>query len=121
LGGLVGADVARRNESLFYDLKERTDKVYGTFQDLIKNDRKKGAEYREDNIKMIQAYGYTSGMAQNLATMNKQIRRLSRSEDLTVEERAMTPEQKRERINFFNQKKQDILKDVIERRKMAGL
>ena len=121
LGGLVGADVARRNESLFYDLKERTDKVYGTFQDLIKNDRKKGTEYREDNIKMIQAYGYTSGMAQNLATMNKQIRRLSRSEDLTVEERAMTPEQKRERINFFNQKKQDILKDVIERRKMAGL
>jgi hypothetical protein len=121
LGGLVGADVARRNESLFYDLKERTDKVYGTFQDLIKNDRKKGTEYREENIKMIQAYGYTSGMAQNLATMNKQIRRLSRSEDLTVEERAMTPEQKRERINFFNQKKQDILKDVIERRKMAGL
>ena len=53
--------------------------------------------------------------------MNQQIRRLSRSEDLTVEEKAMTPEQKRERINFFNQKKQDILKDVIERRKMAGL
>jgi hypothetical protein len=121
LGGLVGADVARRNESLFYDLKERSDKVYGTFQDLIKNDRKRGIEYRKDNIKMIQAYGYTSAMAQNLSTMNQQIRRLSRSEDLTVEEKAMTPEQKRERINFFNQKKQEILKDVIERRKMAGL
>jgi GNAT superfamily N-acetyltransferase len=121
LGGLVGADVARRNESLFYDLKERSDKVYGTFQDLVKNDRKRGIEYRKDNIKMIQAYGYTSAMAQNLSTMNQQIRRLSRSEDLTVEEKAMTPEQKRERINFFNQKKQEILKDVIERRKMAGL
>jgi GNAT superfamily N-acetyltransferase len=121
LGGLVGADVARRNESLFYDLKERTDKVYGTFQDLIKNDRQRGKEYREANIKMIQAYGYTSAMAQNLSTMNQQIRRLSRSEDLTVAEQAMTPEQKRERINFFNQKKQEILKDVIERRKMAGL
>jgi hypothetical protein len=121
LGGLVGADVARRNESLFYDLKERADEVYGTFQDIIKNDRKKGAEYREANIKMIQAHGYTSGMEQNLNTMNAQIRRLSRSEDLTVEERAMSPEEKRARINFFNQKKQDILKDVIERRKAAGL
>jgi hypothetical protein len=121
LGGLIGADVPRRNENLFYDLKERADQTYATFQDIIKNDRKKGADYREANIKMIQAHGYTSGIEQNLNAINTQIRRLSRSEDLNVEEQKMTPEQKRNRINYFNQLKQDILKDVIERRKAAGL
>jgi len=120
-GGLIGADVPRRNENLFYDLKERTDKVYETFQDIAKNDRKNLNAYREANIKMIQAHGYTSGISQNLNAINGQIRRFSRSEDLTKEEREMTPQEKRERINYFNQLKQDILKDVIERRKVAGL
>ena len=121
LGGLIGADVPRRNENLYYDLKERADKVYGTFQDLVKNDRKKAEAFREANIKMIQAHGYTSGIEQNLNQINIQIRRLGRSEDLTKEEREMTAAEKREKINYFNQKKQDILKDVIERRKAAGL
>jgi F0F1-type ATP synthase membrane subunit b/b' len=37
LGGLVGADVARRNESLFYDLKERSDKLREIFSVPLEN------------------------------------------------------------------------------------
>jgi GNAT superfamily N-acetyltransferase len=116
-GAFVSAPVPRGPEDIYYDLKERSTKVHNTFVDMMKKGRATEArEYRKENELLFKAYGYTNGVEQGLKQLNAEIRRIS---DLPGDK--LTPEQKRERITYYQQKKNDILKDVIEYRKKAGL
>lgn len=116
-GAFVSAPVPRGPEDIYYDLKERSTKVHDTFIDMMKKGRSKEAtEYRKENEKLFKAYGYTNGVEQSLKKLNAEIRRVG---DLPGEK--LSPEEKRERITYYQQKKNDVLKDVIEYRKRAGL
>jgi hypothetical protein len=116
-GAFVSAPVPRGSEDIYYDLKERSTKVHNTFVDMMKKGRTEQArEYRKENELLFKAYGYTNGVEQGLKQLNAEIRRIS---DLPGDK--LSPAEKRERITYYQQKKNDILKDVIEYRKRAGL
>ena len=116
-GAFVSAPVPRGPEDIYYDLKDRTTKVHDTFIDMMKKGRTEQAkQYRKDNEKLFKAYGYTNGVEQGLKQLNAEIRRVS---DLPGDK--LSPEEKRERITFYQNKKNDILQDVIAYRKQAGL
>jgi hypothetical protein len=116
-GAFVSAPVPRGPEDVYYDLKERSTKVHNTFVDMMKKGRTEQAkEYRKENELLFKAYGYTNGVEQGLKQLNAEIRRIS---DLPGDK--LSPAEKRERITYYQQKKNDILKDVIEYRKRAGL
>ena len=72
--------------------------------------------YFNENKGLIIAHGYTSGVESPLKKVNAEIRRIS---DLPSSE--MSPDAKRERMTDLQRIKNDILKDVIEIRKKAGL
>jgi hypothetical protein len=116
-GAFVSAPVPRGPEDVYYDLKERSTKVHNTFVDMMKKGRTEQAkEYRKENELLFKAYGYTNGVEQGLKQLNAEIRRIG---DLPGDK--LSPAEKRERITYYQQKKNDILKDVIEYRKRAGL
>jgi hypothetical protein len=116
-GAFIATPVPRGPEDLYYDLKERSTKVHDTFVDMMKKGRTEQArDYRKENELLFKAYGYTNGVEQGLKKLNAEIRRVS---DLPGDK--LSPAEKRERITYYQQKKNDILKDVIEYRKRAGL
>jgi len=116
-GAFVSAPVPRGPEDIYYDLKERSTKVYNTYIDLMKKGRtEEGRKYRSENEALFKAYGYTNGVEQGLKKVNAEIRRIG---DLPGDK--LTGAEKRERITFYQNKKNEILKDVIEYRKKAGL
>ena len=116
-GAFVSSPVPRGPEDIYYDLKERSTKVYNTYIDLMKKGRtEEGKKYRSENEALFKAYGYTNGVEQGLKQVNAEIRRVG---DLPGDK--LTGAEKRERITFYQNKKNEILKDVIEYRKRAGL
>jgi hypothetical protein len=116
-GAFVSAPVPRGPEDVYYDLKERSTKVYNTYIDMMKKGRtEEGKKYRSENEALFKAYGYTNGVEQGLKQLNAEIRRIG---DLPGEK--LSGAEKRERITYYQGKKNDILKDVIEYRKRAGL
>jgi len=116
-GAFVSAPVPRGPEDIYYDLKDRSTKVYNTYIDLMKKGRtEEGKKYRSENEALFKAYGYTNGVEQGLKQLNAEIRRVG---DLPGDK--LTGAEKRERITFYQNKKNEILKDVIEYRKRAGL
>jgi hypothetical protein len=116
-GAFVSAPVPRGPEDVYYDLKERSTKVYSTYVDMMKKGRTEEAKkYRSENEALFKAYGYTNGVEQGLKKVNAEIRRLG---DLSGDK--LSGAEKRERITYYQGKKNDILKDVIEYRKRAGL
>jgi hypothetical protein len=116
-GAFVSAPVPRGPEDIYYDLKERSTKVYNTYIDLMKKGRtEEGRKYRSENEALFKAYGYTNGVEQGLKQVNAEIRRVG---DLPGDK--LTGAEKRERITFYQNKKNEILKDVVEYRKRAGL
>jgi len=116
-GAFVSAPVPRGPEDIYYDLKERSTKVYTTYIDMMKKGRtEEGKKYRSENEALFKAYGYTNGVEQGLKQLNAEIRRIG---DLPGDK--LSGAEKRERITYYQGKKNDILKDVIEYRKRAGL
>ena len=115
--GILGKEVPRRNEDLFYDLKERSDREYKTYMDLIKTERFDDADRMyKANEKLIDAHGYVTDIDNALKAINAEIRRIGR-----VEDKNYSPQEKRKDINEFQQDKMDILDDIIDIRKEAGL
>jgi hypothetical protein len=93
-GAFVSAPVPRGPEDIYYDLKERSTKVYNTYIDLMKKGRtEEGKKYRSENEALFKAYGYTNGVEQGLKSVNAEIRRLG---DLPGEK--LSGAEKRERI-----------------------
>ena len=77
LGGFVGADVPRKQEDLFYDMKEATDTAYATYMNMVTRGRNyEAAQFFKENEKLIEGYGYTSGVDTALKTINAEMRRL---------------------------------------------
>jgi len=117
-GSFIAPEIPRGREDLFYDLQQRSDTAMGTFKDLIKKGHKDEADqYFKDHEGAIKAYGFSSQVGKDgLVKINAEIRRLS---DLPADK--MTPEEKRQQINFFKKKKEDILEQTIKFRESAGL
>jgi hypothetical protein len=117
LGGLVGADVQRRNEDLMYDLKDKTEESYNTFRKLhMRGKHQEANEYFKDNKGEVQAYAYVLRAEAELKRLNAEIRRVGETVDPK-----WTPEAKRERLNELAEKKNTVLRGVIQMRKKAGL
>jgi hypothetical protein len=115
-GQFIMPDVPRGREDLYYDLKEKTDEAYKTYTNLQNRGRKEeAAEWFKENKKLIQVYGYTSGIEVDLKRLNGEIRRLA---DLPGEK--MSPDDKRKRMTELQEIKGRMLKDVISMRKRAG-
>jgi hypothetical protein len=116
-GSFIAADVPRGREDLFYDLQERADRANETFKDLNKKQHATEAkQWFDENKQLIIASGFTTGAATSLKSINAEIRRLS---DLPAEK--MSAEEKRQKINFYKNKKNDILEQTIAFRLKAGL
>jgi hypothetical protein len=117
LSSFVAPDVAKLNEQLYYDLRDRSEKAYKTWNGLMENDNfKKADKYYEENIGLIEAHYYVLSIDEELKDINKEIRRIGRTFD-----KSMSPEEKRKEINEFTKLKQDILSNIFEIRKEAGL
>jgi hypothetical protein len=116
-GGFVMADVKRGREDLFYDLKSETDIAYKTFQKLhgpTRQDHERADKFFKENQKLIEMHGYTQGVGASLAEINRTIRMYGESKQTG------TPDERRQKMLEFQRTKENILKDVIERRKQAG-
>jgi hypothetical protein len=116
-GPFVAREVPRGREDLYYDLAERADEKYNTFMSLNKPlHAAEAKKYFQENKGLITAHGYTSAIESNLKKVNAEIRRTS---DLPSSE--MSSDAKRERMTQLQNIKNNMLKDVIEMRKKAGL
>ena len=86
VGQLFMQPEPRGREDLFYDLKERSDVAYTTWETL--NKRRRTADAREwfkDNKALIQTHGYIVNAEAGLKELNAEIRRLSDDPKLTPE------------------------------------
>ena len=116
-GSFIAPEIPRGREDLFYDLKTRADEAMHTFKDTMKKGHREEAEkWFEVNQGLIRASGFTDAAGKSLIDINAQIRRL---EDLPSTK--MSPDEKRQQINFYKNKKEDILEQTIQFRLAAGL
>ena len=103
----------RGREDLFYELKERSDKSYNTWETLNKRGREAEAEkYFDQNKLTIMVHDYIVNAEAGLKEINAEIRRLS-------DDPRLTPAEKREQITIFQQQKNDILESVNQERLRA--
>jgi hypothetical protein len=116
-GAFVGREVPRGREDLYYDLSERANEKYNTFMSLNKPlHAEEAKKYFQENKGLIVAHGYTAGIEAQLKKLNAEIRRTS-----DLPSAVMSPDAKRERMTELQNVKNNMLKDVIEVRKKAGL
>ena len=116
-GSFIAPEVGRGREDLFYDLQQRSSMAMGTFKDLMTKQHKEEAQqYFKDNVGVIKAYGFTEAAGKALIDVNAQIRRIS-----DLPESKMSAQEKRQQINFYKKKKEDILEQTIKFRLSAGL
>ena len=116
-GSFLRADVGRRNEDLFYDFKEEVDKRYGTFSKMLEREDEKAAEaYEERHSDILDFYKDVNKIDSELKEINAEIRYYGESKDT-----GLTPDQRREEIKQLQLEKQEMLDDIIEMRKEAGL
>jgi hypothetical protein len=116
-GPFVAREVPRGREDLYYDLAERANEKYNTFMSLNKPlHAEEAKKYFQENKGLITAHGYTAGVESQLKKLNAEIRRTS-----DLPSAVMSPDAKRERMTELQGIKNNMLKDVIEMRKRAGL
>ena len=116
-GGLMDRDVGRGPESLFYDLKSEVEPKHKTFMKLIEREKDKEADdYFKKHEKEIAAYEYVTGIESALKEINKEIRRVGE-----VRDPKFSKDDRRKEIQGLQNTKNDILSDVIQIRKEAGL
>ena len=116
-GPFVAREVPRGREDLYYDLSERANEKYNTFMSLNKPlHAEEAKKYFQENKGLIVAHGYTAGIEAQLKKLNAEIRRTS-----DLPSAVMSSDAKRERMTELQNVKNNMLKDVIEVRKKAGL
>ena len=116
-GGIIDREVGRGPESLFYDLRDRVEPKYNTFNKLLEREKFEEADkYYNEHEKEIAIHDYIVGIDEALKDINKEIRRLGESKDKT-----MTKEERLKDIQDLQKTKNEILSDVIQFRKDAGL
>jgi len=103
----------RGREDLFYELKQRSDEAYNTWETMNKRGYElKAEQYFEKNKSTIMVHDYIVNAEAGLKEINAEIRRLS-------DDPRLTPEEKREQITIFQQQKNDILESVNQERLRA--
>jgi hypothetical protein len=116
-GGLMDRDVGRGPETLFYDLKSEVEPKHKTFMKLIEREKDEEADkYFKKHEKEIAAYEYVTGIESALKEINKEIRRVGE-----VRDPKFSKDDRRKEIQELQNTKNDILSDVIQIRKEAGL
>lgn len=113
-GGFIGADVQRLNESLVYDLRDRTKVAYDTHKTLQGRDAQRAKEYLNENRAKIKAYERATEALRDVQEINREIRAVAES-------KTGTRESKREKINQLGEKKSRMLANVTIWRRDAGL
>jgi len=105
-------------ESLFYDLKERTDAKYNTFMKLAERQHpEEMKKYLKENKGLIAAHDYTTSVAAQLQNITREIQRIS-----DVPSTVMSADKKRNLITKYQQIQNQMLKTVPKIRKdVAGL
>jgi hypothetical protein len=116
IGNLVAPEVSRKNEELFYDLREKATGKYETYQSMLDTDKFDEADkFYDKNQSLIDVYEYVSSMDTDLKEINKEIRRFGKSADKEI-----TPKERTKEINELKKLKSEILDNVTEFRKEAG-
>lgn len=116
-GAFLRPEVARGNEDLFYDLKQRVDEKYATWKTLMDRGQDKEADvYETKNEDLLDMYNSLNKLSDALSQINSEIRELGTAVDLK-----MTPDERRKEIEDLQREKMELLDDVKEMRKEAGL
>jgi hypothetical protein len=116
IGNLVAPEVSRKNEELFYDLREKATGKYKTYQSMLDTDKFDQADkFYDKNQGLIDVYEYVSSMDTDLKEIKKEIRRFGKSADKEI-----TPKERTKEINELKKLKSEILDNVTEFRKEAG-
>jgi hypothetical protein len=108
--------VGRGREDLFYDLKDRVDKKYRTYQTMLERDADKADEYLEKHEDLIDMYPYVDTTARVLSELNSVARLVGTSSDL-----GYTKKERTEDLRAIQEEKNDILEEITQLRKEAGL
>jgi hypothetical protein len=108
--------VPRGREDLFYDLKDRVDKKYETYTLMLDRDAEKADEYYEKNDELIDMRPYTETTASVLNELNAVGRLVGTSADL-----GYTKKERTEDIRALQKEKNDILQEITDLRREAGL
>lgn len=115
IGNLLLAPTPRGREEQFYDLAERSNRAYDTWNKLQERGKEDQAEaYFDKNENLIQLHDYISGANEGLKELNREINRLS-----DVPSSELSPQEKREAIDYFNQQKNELLEGVTQYRLQA--
>ena len=117
LGRFVRPEVPRGREDLFYDLRDQVDSKYQTF--TTKLGRLQGEEaskYLNENIDLIKYHKYVSKMGDKLNEVNNAIKLYG-----TGKLPGITPQERRERIEQFQEIKNIALQNIYTMRKGAGM
>jgi Large polyvalent protein associated domain 38 len=116
-GGLLDRDVGRNKEALFYDLKNEVEPKHKTFMKMVEREKDVEADkYFDKHEKELEVYEYVKGIEAALKEVNKEIRRVGE-----VKDPKLTKDDRRKEILELQNTKNEILEDVIEMRKAAGL
>jgi hypothetical protein len=117
MGRFFAGPVGRKQEDLYYDLKDRAEKKYQTFMKKIARAKFDEVDKMfDENADMIAAYSYVQKMDSSLKDINEVIRYIGENKDY-----GGTPKEKREDITDLQELKSLILDDIEKRRKDAGL
>jgi hypothetical protein len=116
-GGIIGPETSRRNEALFYDLKEKTEPAYNTYIKLVKENKKDEIRnFYDANRNLIEAYGFTAKADSKLQDINTYIKFVGK-----IEDKAWTKDKKLAEILRMQALKSEVLEGTMYFRKRAGL
>jgi hypothetical protein len=108
--------VPRGREDLFYDLKDRVDKKYNTYMLMLDREPKNADEYYDKHEELIDMRPYTDTTASVLSELNAEARLIGTSADL-----GYTKKERTEDIRALQEEKNDILQEITDLRREAGL
>ena len=117
IGAFTLPAVGRNREDLFYDLKQRVDQQYKTFEKQMERMKAdKISDYTPEQQSLIAFHDYVSESTKSLDEFNSLIRFVSSEAN-----DSQTPKEKREMIEDIQRAKSDILTGVENFRVAAGL
>ena len=117
IGRFIRPEVGRANEDLFYDLKQRVDEKYQTWKTMTdRGDDDAADAYENKHEGLLDMYREVNQINDALGQINAEIRELGTAKGLD-----MTPEQRRKEITDLQREKMELVDDIRELRKEAGL
>ena len=117
VGPFLRDEVPRRNEDLFYKFKEIVDNKYGTYTKMVEREDLDAADkYLDKNADLVESHDYITEVGTELKEINSMIRYYGEAKDT-----GLTPQERRKEIIDLQRLKQEVLDDVIDFRKNAGL